>query len=80
MTATGATGLTVLMGKGQDFSPAEEKSSWSKGLEAVEQEQPDRTHEWKKHHPVKHTPCVALQPPMHPLPIYKTLLSIDNKL
>lgn len=48
MTATGVTGLTVQMGK--DFSPAEEKTPWSKGLEAVEQEQPDPTHEWRKHH------------------------------
>lgn len=45
MTATGATRLTVKMGKGQEFRPVEEKSPWSKGLEAEEQEQPDPTQE-----------------------------------
>lgn len=76
MTLIGATGLTVQMGKGQDFCPAEEESPWSKGLEAVQQNQPDPTHKWRKHQPVKHTPSVVLQTPVHQLPTYKA----ENKL
>lgn len=38
MTEIGVIGLTEQIGKGQDFSPAEEKSLWLKGLEAVGQE------------------------------------------
>lgn len=45
MAATGATGLIVKMWKGQEFSLVKEKSLWSKGLEAEEQEQPDPTQE-----------------------------------
>jgi len=45
MTAIGKTRPTVEMGNAQDFSAAKEKSPWSKGLEEVEQEQPDPTHQ-----------------------------------